>query len=130
ASPSKPAPPSLQIAQFSAVNVQPNARVTCGTDRIGIFPIDELTFDVANPSAMDLSGVSVVRLGDADNFSRIAACTPDPCQSAIDGAEKPLDNACVISGGPTSTAARVRMYTKQRFRPTETYRLQLWVKPP
>jgi hypothetical protein len=111
------------------LNASPDAHVSCGTDMYGLFPIDELTFDVANPSGMDLRGVSVVRLGDADNFSRLAACTPDPCQSAIDGVEKPLDNACLISGGPTTTAVRVRMYTKQRFRPTEMYRLQLWVKP-
>lgn len=130
AAPSPSAPQTLQLSEFSAVNVQPDGTPACDGTDFRIYPIDELSFTIANPARMNLLGAYVVKLGETDNLAQIAACAPSPCVSAIVGVDKPLANACLISGDGTSPSARVRMYTKHTFRPSEEYRLQVWTKPP
>lgn len=91
--------------------------------------IDQLVFDFQVSRGFDLIGSVVNRVlatpGGRTGMAAVANCNLEPCSAAFEAAAPP--NACVISGSSTSGGA-IRLYVRQGFRPSETYRIS--VNPP
>lgn len=99
----------------------------CASNGDSTTPIDQLTFAFGNPTGRSLQSTPVIRDGSTLNLGAIGTvCSnQDPCRAQFESSTRVDGTACFIEGTPQSTSGQIRLYTKQVFRPVETYRIRL-----
>jgi hypothetical protein len=125
-------PPSTGLTIENAIGTYSGlARKVCSTFNDPLYPpftdfaVDELTFTFQNPSGRDLVGAEVYRDAAPTSLGTVGLCQPDVCNLPLEAAGLTQMTACIVEGGATTTTGRIRVYTRQRFQPSDLYRLRL-----
>jgi len=114
----------LAVSDLTAINVG-TEKMCASTGDIDT-EIDQLTFDFGNPTGRSLQSTPVLREGSALSLGTVGVCgTQDPCRAQFESVTRVDGTACFIEGTPQSSSGQIRLYTKQIFRPVETYRIRL-----
>src|SRR5262245_57878005 len=123
-SPPPPTGPALAVSDLTAINVG-TEKMCASTGDIDT-EIDQLTFDFGNPTGRSLQSTPVLREGSTLSLGTVGVCgTQDPCRAQFESVTRVDGTACFIEGTPQSSSGQIRLYTKQIFRPVETYRIRL-----
>lgn len=88
--------------------------------------IDELSFRFENPGGRSLAGLYVTNDQSADlRWGPIEPCSPTLCAARFPPAAPAPETACIVEGTATSSSGTLRLFTKQYFLPSVSYRIAL-----